>query len=175
MVTTLFIRSSISSWSLTYSSPLSLTSFWDVSVLIYCATIAAVRLGLDPDSSWARARTSRRYSQNKTTFATKDRRLTKTIFKVQLEVFRTNCQKADMAMFFHVSSNVDFVFSTTWQNVRIIHFGHGGPQDMARNMVLLMHVSCIRTTTDPGCLVTHQNVLGALGIAPKPFAAIVTP
>ena len=81
--------------------------------------------------------------QNKTTFATKDRRLTKTIFKVQLEVFRTNCQKADMAMFFHVASNVDFVFST-------IHFGHGGPQDMARNMVLLMHVSCIRTTTDPG-------------------------
>ena len=51
--------------------------------------------------------------QNKTTFATKDRRLTKTIFKVQLEVFRTNCQKADMAMFFHVASNVDFVFSTT--------------------------------------------------------------
>ena len=113
--------------------------------------------------------------QNKTTFATKDWRLTKTIFKVQLEVFRTNCQKADMAMIFHVVSNVDLVFLTTWQNVRIIHFGHRGPQDMARNMVLLMYDSCIRITTDPGCLVTHQNVLGVLGIAPKPFATIVTP
>ena len=113
--------------------------------------------------------------QNKTTFATKDRCLIKTIFKVQLEVFRTNCQKTDMALLFHVASNVDFVFSTTWQNVRIIHFWHGGPQDMARNMVLLMHDSCIRTTIDPGCLVTHQNVLGVLGIAPKPFATIVTP
>ena len=77
-------------------------------------------------------------------------------------------------MFFLVVSKEDFIFCTTYENVPFMHFGHGGPQKMVRNMVFLMHDSCLWPTTHPGCPVTHQIVSRVLGIAPKIFATIVT-
>ena len=77
-------------------------------------------------------------------------------------------------MFFLVVSKDNFFFCTTIENVPFMYFGHGGPQNMLKNMVFLMHYCCMWPTTHAGCPVTHQNVSRVLGIAPKIFARKVT-
>ena len=60
------------------------------------------------------------------------------------------------------------------ENVPFIIFGHGGPQNMVRNMVFLMHDCFMWPTKHLKFPVTHQNVPRVLGIAPKLFSTIVT-
>ena len=81
-----------------------------------------------------------------------------TQFNSQLEYLGTYSHKTTMAMFFLVVTKEDFIFCSTCENVPFMHFGHGGPQNMVRNMVFLMHDCCMWPTRHTGCPVTHQNV-----------------